>query len=140
MRILDNLLYSSRYVKMRFLESFLAVLGITLSVGIISAAITLIQTYNRKTEEAMNAPYFREITVSGRGSEPEIKVPILRVGNIKDKQVQLEMEALLQAKQECPAASFGYLNVFEDFNTAPAQIFTFPMGEKYQGSGGKAPG
>jgi len=108
MRAAENLRLSVRFLRMRFLESALAVAGTTLGVAIISSAVTLIQTYNAGVARELSSPIYRLIEATPQTSQRVTDTPIARVGPASGDTAQLSLSDIPALKAECPSVDWVF--------------------------------
>jgi hypothetical protein len=139
MRALENLRLSLRYVRMRLLESLLAVVGTLLGVAVIAAAVTLIQTYDAGIARELSGPTYRLIDVSPRGQQRLSNVPIQRVGASQGPSAELQISDMPKIKAECPSVDFVFSAVHEISNVGDIAGMTYSSSNaSVSMAGGKA--
>jgi hypothetical protein len=133
MRIVENLRLSLRYARMRLLESALAVIGTTLGVAVIAAAVTLIQTYNAGVNRELASPVYHFIEIEPISAGNQGDVAIARLGPVNGREVpRLALADIDLLKAEVPLAS----QVFASEHQLSSEGATFAVSVSKAGPAG----
>jgi putative ABC transport system permease protein len=114
MKLYDYVLIAWKYIKMRFFESFIIIIGIALGVGVVSSVFALSQSLNQAINRQINLPFFREIRLINQLDNYDNASPITKIGAIDSKEVKFTFADLVNIKRECPQINYSYL---VNFNT-----------------------
>ncbi len=109
----DLFIISFRFIRVRFLESLMVVLGLALGVAIISSLFSLARAYNYEMETQSNNPEQREIRVesnTGLSLLPGNKSPALKIVDTQRKKVIFTVSELVKARKACPDVEDGYIS------------------------------
>ena len=117
MKLWDLIYISFRFIRIRFMESLMVILGLALGVAIVSSLFSLVSAYNREMKEKTNTPHQREIRVESKGGEapppPEMATPVTKINNLSNsnqrEQILFTINDIVKIKRECPAIAYGYV-------------------------------
>lgn len=113
MNLKDLLSISFRFIRVRFLESLMVVLGLAFGVAIISSLFSLVRAYNYEMKTRSNDPEQREIRVesnTGWHPFPGRENPALKIGDTQVKHVIFTAFDLAKARKACPDVEDGYIS------------------------------
>ncbi len=113
MKLKDLLYISFRFIRVRFLESLMVVLGLAFGVAIISSLFSLTRAYNYEMKTRSNDPEQRERRVesnTGWQPLPGRKNPAVKIGDTRKKQIHFTISDLAKAREACPDIEDGYIS------------------------------
>lgn len=130
MEFIDRLFIAFRYIKDRFLESFMVVLGLGLGIGIIAGVTGLIQSYFDETGNEDN-PWMTIIRVESKVNSWDWMVPIWKVGEESMPDVQFSIDDILDVRETCPDVAFAWIDLWDNLHPGESWEDFYDEGENY---------
>ncbi len=112
MNLKDLIYISFHFIKIKFLESLMVILGLALGVAIISSLFSLVNAYNLEIKTKSNDPTQRAIRIESNGGNalpPDIGRPVTKIVNKPTNQIKFAFNDLKKVKNTCPDITCGYI-------------------------------
>ncbi len=124
MRLPDLLRLAIKPFRTRLLESLLIVVGVAISVGVVTTMLTLILASSEQLRQFQNSLSAREVRLAVSAQDfaafydGETILPILKVGRADDQPARLSINDLEPIKKAMSGAQFAYLKDYSVIQTA----------------------
>lgn len=112
MRFADLVRLALRFIRTRFLESLMVVLGLAVGVGVISATFTLFGAMAANMRGSMNNVYRREIHVASVADSYSGTEAATKIGTTRTPDITFLPADLSAAKEACPTVEYAYTSLY----------------------------